>query len=416
MRRPLGWWYLALGLGILAVAALGSQETDGDFLQFNGDGAFKIVQFSDLHFGDSPLEDQKTGQAMLQILRVEKDVDLVVLAGDMISGYACPYKQNTMKSLAKRKEWFRSMWSQVISPLQKRKVKYASTLGNHDSSQIKRIRKRIVEMDMRSGKGFSLTQPGPENITGVSNYFLPVRSSNTSQESARLWFFDSMAKGCNGLHYSWGCVGEDTVHWFDHLASKQSPLPGAAFIHIPLPEFLDGWRFNNGTATGGKFEPVSCPRANTHLFDKLRLHGVSSVYSGHDHLNDYYLEFKGVRLAYGRKSGYGAYGPSGLAGARVIILKEGQPTKNAETYIRFGDGSRDDQPERKSSIKGFQFRCAAGPYVGDLPGTKLRSTSSGMSLPYNGSSLALTLLISFVAMFGLILWRRVRRPKKLRGA
>lgn len=40
---------------------------------------------------------------------------------------------------------------------------------------------------------------------------------------------------------------------------------------------------------------------------------------GHDHNNDYYGNYDGVNLAYGRKTGYGAYGPSGmLHGARVF--------------------------------------------------------------------------------------------------
>jgi hypothetical protein len=31
--------------------------------------------------------------------------------------------------------------------------------------------------------------------------------------------------------------------------------------------------------------------------------------TGHDHDNDFYGEYEGILLAYGRKTGYGGYGP-----------------------------------------------------------------------------------------------------------
>lgn len=34
-----------------------------------------------------------------------------------------------------------------------------------------------------------------------------------------------------------------------------------------------------------------------------------AVFVGHDHSNDYVNEFEGMILGYGRKTGYGCYGP-----------------------------------------------------------------------------------------------------------
>lgn len=50
--------------------------------------------------------------------------------------------------------------------------------------------------------------------------------------------------------------------------------------------------------------------------------------SGHDHMNDFIGEYNGVRLAYGRKTGYGSTGPlPGVTrGARVIQLQAGLRT------------------------------------------------------------------------------------------
>lgn len=47
---------------------------------------------------------------------------------------------------------------------------------------------------------------------------------------------------------------------------------------------------------------------------------IEAVYCGHDHDNDFWGDYNGVKLFYGRKTGYGGYGPLWWMqrGARVI--------------------------------------------------------------------------------------------------
>ncbi len=50
---------------------------------------------------------------------------------------------------------------------------------------------------------------------------------------------------------------------------------------------------------------------------------VVAMFCGHDHVNDFYGHYYGISLYYGRKTGYGGYGPAPLQrGARVIEIKE----------------------------------------------------------------------------------------------
>ncbi len=56
-------------------------------LKFNKDGKFKIVQFTDLHFGEYDDLDEQTYQMMVEILKAEKP-DFVAITGDVVSGYA----------------------------------------------------------------------------------------------------------------------------------------------------------------------------------------------------------------------------------------------------------------------------------------------------------------------------------------
>jgi len=63
---------------------------------------------------------------------------------------------------------------------------------------------------------------------------------------------------------------------------------------------------------------------------------VLGVFVGHDHNNDCAADMFGICLAYGRRSGFGAYGSVPL-GARVIELTDGR--REFDSWIRVMDGS-----------------------------------------------------------------------------
>ena len=56
-------------------------------LQFNAQGKFKMVQLTDLHFGENDEADANNQRLIRDILDQEKP-DLVVVTGDVVSGYA----------------------------------------------------------------------------------------------------------------------------------------------------------------------------------------------------------------------------------------------------------------------------------------------------------------------------------------
>ena len=94
-----------------------------------------------------------------------------------------------------------------------------------------------------------------------------------------------------------------------------------------------------------KFERVCCPEVNTGLFAAMLERGdVMGTFAGHDHINDYWGAH-GIRLCYGRATGYGTYGREGmLRGARVIRLHEGQ--RQFDTWITLSDGSQIREQEK----------------------------------------------------------------------
>jgi hypothetical protein len=138
------------------------------------------------------------------------------------------------------------------------------------------------------------------------------------------------------------------------MKNKYGLLPAIAFVHIPIVEYMNVAHL---PFKGNNTEDICCSSVNTGIYAAFKEMGdVNFLTVGHDHNNDNIGDFNGITLAYGRKSGYGGYGPphGWLRGARVIELTEGSTTVN--TWIRQEDGSkviqRDSTTRSKQSVCG----------------------------------------------------------------
>jgi hypothetical protein len=289
---------------------------DSKVLRFREDGTFTITQFTDMHYGELELKDILTKRVQEFILE-EEDPDLVVMTGDSVSGYAWHGE----------KGWFAKKWAHLTEAMVDHNVSWAFAFGNHDD-EADLNRDQITTLEKNSP--LSLSQFGPSNIHGVSNYALYVYSSNVSNEVpvAVLYIFDSSDTNCENVT-GWGCVYPDQINWYMNLSASITKkygriIPAMAFFHIPIPEFMYMWNHNT---TYGILEDtgVCCFSVNTGLFSAFKQMGdVFSVHCGHDHDNDFYGYYGGILLAYGRKTGYGGYGPPAgwERGARILQLHE----------------------------------------------------------------------------------------------
>jgi hypothetical protein len=169
-----------------------------------------------------------------------------------------------------------------------------------------------------------------------------VKPAASDTPPAVLYCLDSGAYAPDGIGgYAW--IPANITNWYRDTSAEFAelygePLNALAFFHIPFPEFETVWE--KGLCVGVKQEEVCSPRLNSGLFTAMYECGdVSGVFVGHDHVNDYDGELHGIRLCYGRGSGYNTYGREGFPrGARVICLREG--ARGFETWLRLADGSR----------------------------------------------------------------------------
>ncbi|PHH64409.1 hypothetical protein CDD81_4630 [Ophiocordyceps australis] len=351
-------------------------------LRFKSDGTFEITVFEDLHFGENaweswgPQQDINTVKVMESVLEHESP-DVVVFNGDLITGENAFAANSTVYI------------EQMVAPLVKRGLRWASTYGNHDydyNISGEQILKR--ERQWRN----SLTQSMvPGRKAGVSNYYLAVFPPDCEHgeqcgqaPELILWFFDSRGGFYRGeLDANGNRVGQpgwvDTraVEWFQATnarlrASFGRTIPSLAFVHIPtnaslalqeqrgvdshrqpginldrpLAQQALGWCADGTNAPGCYYGGQDVPFMQA----LTTTPGLVALFSGHDHGDSWCYRWdglvpgmtvagNGLNLCFGQHSGYGGYG-DWIRGARHISVSR-QTLKHsweAKTWIRLESG------------------------------------------------------------------------------
>lgn len=309
---------------LLALVGMGLQfaVAQSSNLKFNKDGKFKIVQFTDVHYIYNDERSSISIERINQVLDAEKP-DLVLFTGDVIYGKPAEEGMRT-----------------VLNLVSKRKIPFAVTFGNHDNEQ-GLTREELLKIIQSIPYNLTTTTPG---IAGVTNFILPVRSSDGAKDAAVLYCIDSHSysqiKGISGYDY----IKTDQIQWYKdnskNFTAKNNgaPVPSYAFFHIALPEYREAASSENAILYGVRKEKACAPELNSGLFAAMKEMGdVKGIFVGHDHDDDYAVFWKGILLAYGRYTGGNTVYNHLTNGARVIELDE----KNADsfkTWIRLKEG------------------------------------------------------------------------------
>ncbi|MGG3664565.1 metallophosphoesterase family protein [Bacillus gobiensis] len=330
-----------------------AKEHDDVKLQFNRNGKFKVVQFNDSQ--DDELTDRRTIELMEKVLDSEKP-DFVVLNGDIIEA-GCDSATEMKQAM-----------NNVVQPMEKRKIKWAVTFGNHDEDSTPKS--GLDEEDMlkvyRSYK-YNMNKPGEKNLTGTGNMNLLIKNSKGNRAAFNLWLMDSgryAPKTIAGQDFNgypkWDWLRFNQVKWYYETSQKlerqwKHKVPSLVFIHIPLWEHRYMWfagvdertEENHANAVKkhnivGERNEDECPGPiNSGMFSAMLERGdVKGVFCGHDHINTYAGNYYGIMLGYAGSVGFGTYGLPGaernrLRGARVFNLDENTEEVLVDTHMVF---------------------------------------------------------------------------------
>lgn len=303
-------------------------------LQFNKDGKFKIVQFTDVHFKYKNPASDIALERINQVLD-EEQPDFVIFTGDVV--YSAPANKGML---------------QVLEQVSKRKLPFVVTFGNHDNEQ-GMTREQLYDI-IRQVPGNLM----PDRGSVLSpDYVLTVKaSSDAKKDAAVLYCMDSHSysplKDVKG--YAW--LTFDQVNWYRQQSAAYTarnggkPLPALAFFHIPVPEYNEAASDENAILRGTRMEEACAPKLNTGMFTAMKESGdVMGIFVGHDHDNDYAVMWKGILLAYGRFTGGNTEYNHLPNGARIIVLDEGARTFTS--WIRQKDGIVDKVTYPASFVK-----------------------------------------------------------------
>lgn len=295
---------------------------DGNYT-FTTDEDFRIMQLTDIHLGAGCLSIKKDNMAINAVaamVSAEKP-DLVVVSGDI--AFPVPFQAGTMDNKNSA-----MLFAELMEQLG---VYWCPVFGNHDTeSYSKYTREEISEFYSGDEYPHCLLQPGPEDVDGFSNYIVNVKNTQ-GKITQSIIMLDSLSyvgeRAIDGIILKYDKMHDNQIEWYKQQIASLTEENGGetpkslAFFHIPLIEYKDAWTeyiendcndTENVKYYYGKLdEPgdmICCAEENSGFFDAAQeLGSTQGIFVGHDHLNNFSLDYKGIRLTYGYSVDYLAY-------------------------------------------------------------------------------------------------------------
>lgn len=332
--------------------AFDSKET----LQFNKDGKFSIIQFSDTHTTDQPYGEMV---ALIEKALDTYSPDLAVFTGDNVTG---GWYMSTPLSV-------RNAIDALVSPCEKRGVPFAAVFGNHDWQT---ICPKAWQIKMYQRYDACMMQKGLRSIHRVGNYYLTIKDSSGDKDIFNLWMMDS---GSKNLENDVTGVNTAQIKWYERTSAELARandgknLPSILFQHIPVaevdklykqvPEGTDGAIEYNGKSVildpdkavqgSGELKAVSgiAKKQNGQYESWVKTGDIIGAFFGHDHVNDFVGKTDdGIILGATKTSGFQSRG-DGNQGFRVIVIDESDVSSFDTFSVYYKDLVGGDIPEPK---------------------------------------------------------------------
>lgn len=258
----------------------------------------RILQLTDTHFGRPKAGDRLTDELSRKMIRKlvdEQQPSLVFHTGDFINNDVAGVEHSAIDFMND----LGTPWSLVF--------------GNHDHGNVQ----NSITLDEYYKRLENHATGYKTDVSGNREYCfrIDVRDEKGKVGTTLLGF------NC-GSPLTKMIVNQGQVNWLksqleaDAKAGHKHPI--LVMQHIPTIEFKT--LYDDKAAVGRQGEKVCFESDLGEVFEVYRASNrVRAVFCGHDHVNDYIGTHKGVKLAYGRVSGWSGYG-DWQRGGRAIDL------------------------------------------------------------------------------------------------
>lgn len=301
------------------------QYDENGYQVFITDDEFKIVQLTDVHIGGGFLSINKDAMAINAVaaMLTEEKPDLVVVTGDIV--YPVPFQSGTFDN-----ELGAKIFAELMEQLG---VYWCPVLGNHDTETYTLYSRDEIGAFYESEEyKYCLFSKGPEQVDGIGNYAVNVKNTKGEITQSLIMIDSNSYVGDTflskmGVTRIYDSIHKNQIEWYGKTLNSFKDENGGkmpnslAFFHIPIAEHKAAWdeyvtndykncehvKYIYGEA--GERGPVVYPgNFNYGFFEKIQeLGSTKGIFVGHDHLNNFALEYQGVRFTYGFAIDYLAY-------------------------------------------------------------------------------------------------------------
>lgn len=286
------------------------------------DTVYSVLQVTDVHI----LNDEKKDAKVLKTVRlmVEKaKPDMVIVTGDITS------EKVNMPAIKTFSEF-----------MEKLNLPWAFTFGNHDAEGD--TSKQEISDYLETLEN-CIYERGDPAVSGMGNYYYNVMGKDDKplmsliMMDSNMYPEDKSLEGYDNFH-------EDQIQWYERTVKsiataangdETKVVPSLAFFHIPMQEYTIGYdeaKKNKSILSGRRFETECSSHQADEMFETmLRLGSTKGTFVGHDHMNDYSVEYKGIRLTYANSGDHNIYVVP-LRGGTLINIKEDGTFKTQKIY------------------------------------------------------------------------------------
>jgi predicted MPP superfamily phosphohydrolase len=272
-------------------------------IKMKGD-TLKILQLTDLHLTYGiDANDRKTFKSIEKLIKSD-DFDLIVITGDMTMSIMGP-----------------SLFISLIKLMESLKTPWTFVFGNHETDyhNYEDYLRRIHNTEYLKFKIGPMIEAG-----GYGNFV--IEFTKNEHLFYKAYFMDSHSERDSYTEEEgeYGYLSTSQVEWYENHVS-QDTVDSVIFMHVPLRQYMNPINYNHSFEE----DKVYPQGVDTGMFDRMVQYGkTKGVFVGHDHLNDFDYLLEGILLAYGRISGYNAYGYFERSGRIIWVNSSHQMTSD----------------------------------------------------------------------------------------
>lgn len=283
-------------------------DKENNTISVNDNDDIRILQLSDTQI--SGLGDSLKSFGVIKRIVEKAKPDMIVLVGDNIMDDSKP-----------------AMLKHFIKYFDKFKIPWATVMGNHDYAA------KSIPMEQQcklyESSQYCLFKRGDvEDSYGNYHYNLIRNGENIYT----LMFMDNAKK-----------IGQEHLEWYSNTIktiahdNNEEVVPSMLFFHKPLRDtyYAHLYAINfDREIDGEKREIIANLLDDAGIFNKaLELGSTRLMAYGHNHRNNFIVDYHNIKLCYGIKSSKAAYYDRDMIGGNVYVLQSDNSVKVERIYV-----------------------------------------------------------------------------------